>query len=207
MAKYKEQQQRAASIQNALEQESLAQLDSDVAKGGKGNDQPGDREEFTLLPGHMLVESPVSAKVWELNVKEGDSVKAGQLLMVLEAMKMELSVDASCDCVVKQLLVAEGHMVNIGASVAVVAKIYADQDDKNAASSLASLSVDVGAPKQADSIKALSPKAETPRGRGRRDSFSIIGPSTPHASYSENECSSPEKQRQSLRNLGSSFQE
>ena len=53
------------------------------------------------MPGNIL----------DVKVKEGDTVEANQLLLVLEAMKMENSIMASAGGTVKQLLVAEGDTV------------------------------------------------------------------------------------------------
>lgn len=41
-----------------------------------------------------IVESPINANVWKVLVKDGDVVKAGQSLVILEAMKMEVHVKA-----------------------------------------------------------------------------------------------------------------
>ena len=49
-----------------------------------------------------------------INVKEGDTVAAGQTLLVLEAMKMENNIDAERGGVVKQILVAAGATVMEG---------------------------------------------------------------------------------------------
>ena len=60
------------------------------------------------------VTSPLPGNILNLNVKEGDAVKAGQLLVLIEAMKMENEVLAPCDGVVKQIAVAKGQMVATG---------------------------------------------------------------------------------------------
>jgi biotin carboxyl carrier protein len=51
-------------------------------------------------------------KVVKINVKEGDEVKEGQIMMVVEAMKMENNIVASGEARVKKILVAEGQMVD-----------------------------------------------------------------------------------------------
>ncbi|RFN54669.1 urea carboxylase [Fusarium flagelliforme] len=45
-------------------------------------------------PNMEIVESPINANVWKVLVKDGDVVKAGQSLVILEAMKMEVHVKA-----------------------------------------------------------------------------------------------------------------
>ncbi len=64
--------------------------------------------------------APMPGKIVELRVDEGDTVHAGQVLMIMEAMKMEHSVTAPQDGNVAQLLVAAGDQVDADALLAVV---------------------------------------------------------------------------------------
>jgi biotin carboxyl carrier protein len=59
-------------------------------------------------------------KVLSVMVKEGQSVERGQLLLVLEAMKMEHRIDAPWAGTVKTLNVAEGDQVANGAMLVVL---------------------------------------------------------------------------------------
>jgi 3-methylcrotonyl-CoA carboxylase alpha subunit len=54
------------------------------------------------------------ATVVKLHVAPGDEVKAGQLLLVLEAMKMELPVRAASDARVAAVRCREGELVQPG---------------------------------------------------------------------------------------------
>ena len=56
--------------------------------------------------------SPMPGKVVKINVKEGDSVEEGQVMMVVEAMKMENNIVASGKAKVKRIFVEEGQMVD-----------------------------------------------------------------------------------------------
>jgi acetyl-CoA carboxylase biotin carboxylase subunit len=56
--------------------------------------------------------SPMPGKVIKINVKEGDEVKKGTTLMIVEAMKMENHIAAPHDGVVEQINVKVGEMVN-----------------------------------------------------------------------------------------------
>ena len=58
------------------------------------------------------VPSPMPGTILSVNVSAGQAVKAGDVLMVLEAMKMENDITAPCDGTVKQLLVSKGSTVN-----------------------------------------------------------------------------------------------
>ena len=50
-------------------------------------------------------------------VKAGDTVKQGQTVCLLEAMKMMSEVKAPCDCVVEAVLVPDGTLVSFGESL------------------------------------------------------------------------------------------
>jgi len=56
--------------------------------------------------------SPMPGKVVKINVKEGDTVNEGTIMMVVEAMKMENNIVAPGQAKVKKILVAEGQMVD-----------------------------------------------------------------------------------------------
>lgn len=62
--------------------------------------------EGTTIP------SPMPGTILNVNVSVGQAVKAGDVLMILEAMKMENDISAPCDGTVKQILVSKGSTVN-----------------------------------------------------------------------------------------------
>ena len=55
--------------------------------------------------------APMPGMIIDLKVKEGDHVKAGDPLLILEAMKMENVIKASGDSIVKSLKVKKGESV------------------------------------------------------------------------------------------------
>jgi len=55
--------------------------------------------------------APMPGQVRAVNVGEGDTVTKGQTLLVLEAMKMEIRIQAPQDGTVKKLLVQQGQTV------------------------------------------------------------------------------------------------
>ena len=61
------------------------------------------------------VTAPMPGKVLKVIVKQGDRVEAGQALVVIEAMKMETTLNAESDAIVKAVCVAPGQMVDHGA--------------------------------------------------------------------------------------------
>lgn len=58
------------------------------------------------------VPSPMPGTILSVNVNVGQAVKTGDVLLVLEAMKMENDIVAPCDGTIKQLLVSKGSTVN-----------------------------------------------------------------------------------------------
>ena len=75
--------------------------------------------------------APMPGKVASLNVTRGDRVEAGALLLVLEAMKMELRITAPVAGIVSELPVEAGQQVANGALLAVVSDDDADDADKD----------------------------------------------------------------------------
>jgi len=58
--------------------------------------------------------SPITGKIIRFKVKEGDEVKAGQELVIIEAMKMENCIRSDHNVVVKEIKFQEGEAVGIG---------------------------------------------------------------------------------------------
>ena len=66
------------------------------------------------------VVSPMPGTILKVNVSQGQAVKAGDVLLVLEAMKMENDIVAPVDGVVKQLLVQKGSTVDTDQTLAII---------------------------------------------------------------------------------------
>ena len=67
------------------------------------------------------VNSPMPGTILRVEVKDGDAVKEGQLLVVLEAMKMENEILAPKDGTVAQVVVSKGSHVETGSPLIVLA--------------------------------------------------------------------------------------
>lgn len=55
------------------------------------------------------VETQVPGNVWKVLVKQGDTVKAGDVLFILEVMKTEVAHNATDDGTVTQVNIEEGQ--------------------------------------------------------------------------------------------------
>ena len=66
------------------------------------------------------VSSPLPGVILDVCVKEGDAVKRGQTVMVLEAMKMENAIEATADGTVTAIKVGKGDSVLAGAPLVII---------------------------------------------------------------------------------------
>jgi acetyl/propionyl-CoA carboxylase alpha subunit len=71
------------------------------------------------------ITAPMPGKVVKVPVREGQRVEAGEVLVVLEAMKMETALHAESAAVVKQIQAAVGQMVDHGAVLVVLSPVPA----------------------------------------------------------------------------------
>ena len=63
------------------------------------------------IAGLSKVEAPLPGVIVKINIKEGNTVKKGQVIMIMEAMKMENNILAEKDGVVNKIHVSEGESV------------------------------------------------------------------------------------------------
>ena len=80
------------------------------------NDELNDSRDYScndVKNSDMTYYSPMPGKVIKVNVKEGDEVKEGDVLCVVEAMKMENNIKAMTSAKVAKVLVNEGDKVDV----------------------------------------------------------------------------------------------
>ncbi len=68
----------------------------------------------TTQEGSSTIPAPLPGLILEVMVREGDTVKAGQSLLVMEAMKMENQIQAPFDGTVKKVFVQKGANISEG---------------------------------------------------------------------------------------------
>jgi urea carboxylase len=89
---------------------------------GYAADLPAAHDESAedIQPGCVAVASPVSGSVWKISSAPGQAVKAGDTLVLVESMKMELPVTAPVDGIVTQLRCTEGRAVLVAQTLVVM---------------------------------------------------------------------------------------
>jgi urea carboxylase len=76
-----------------------------------------------LQEGEIAVDSEIAGSLWQVRVLPGDRVQAGDMLLIIESMKMEISVYAPCAGIIGEIHVAPGSPVCAGQRVAVIKPI------------------------------------------------------------------------------------
>lgn len=83
--------------------------------------QPDDKPVQKPAGAGRQITSPLPGVIIEVSVKEGQTVKAGQKVAIIEAMKMENEISASNDGTVTAIHVAKGDSVLEGAPIVTIA--------------------------------------------------------------------------------------
>jgi biotin carboxyl carrier protein len=89
-------QTKATETQATFQSVSKAEASSPAAKGSK------------------VISAPMPGTILDVKVKEGDRVKRGDVVVILEAMKMENEIMAPEEGVIASIHVSKGSSVNTG---------------------------------------------------------------------------------------------
>lgn len=76
--------------------------------------------ENEIPEGHSVVSTHVPGNIWKVEIEEGQCVKKGDTLIVVESMKMEIEICAKTDGIVSQLLVGEGSPVRSAQNLCII---------------------------------------------------------------------------------------
>ena len=66
------------------------------------------------VTGKGVIAAPMQGMILSIKVKVGDTVKTGDVLLVLEAMKMDTEIPAPRDGIIKEIFVSQGQNVKRG---------------------------------------------------------------------------------------------
>jgi len=89
------------------------------AGGAAAPKKRGERKSSSGGGADELV-SPLQGNMWKVLVKQGDTVEEGQLLCIIEAMKMENEITAHKAGVIEELPIKEGEPIQAGAPIATI---------------------------------------------------------------------------------------
>lgn len=91
-----------------------------AAAGGAKPRPKRERKSGGSGGGGDTLPSPLQGNVWKVMVKQGDTVEEGQLITIIEAMKMENEIYAHKAGTIAELPIAEGGSVSTGDTIAVI---------------------------------------------------------------------------------------
>ena len=66
------------------------------------------------------VEAQITGNIWKIEMQNGDAISEGDVILIMESMKMEIPVEAPCGGKLAEIKVAEGDAVEEGAILAVI---------------------------------------------------------------------------------------
>ena len=81
---------------------------------------PAPKAAAAVSEGSTKVVSPMPGTIMGINVKPGDTVKKGTVLLILEAMKMQNEIMAAGDGTVTSVLVVNGEVASTGQLLVVI---------------------------------------------------------------------------------------
>ena len=91
-----------------------------VGGAGAGPAPARKQREKRAGGGADTLPSPIQGNMWKVLVKQGDTVEEGQLLCIIEAMKMENEITAHKAGKIAELPIAEGKPIGTGDTIAVI---------------------------------------------------------------------------------------
>jgi acetyl-CoA/propionyl-CoA carboxylase, biotin carboxylase, biotin carboxyl carrier protein len=90
------------------------------ASTGPAAPKRASRAKSSSAGGPDTIESPLQGNMWKVLVKQGDTVAEGQILCIIEAMKMENEITAHKAGTIAELPITEGEPINAGAPIATI---------------------------------------------------------------------------------------
>ncbi len=96
------------------------------AAGGAAPRKPRERKKGGSAVGGDTLPSPLQGNMWRVKVRQGDTVEEGQLLCIIEAMKMENEITAHKAGIVAELPISEGAAIAAGDPIATIRSAAAE---------------------------------------------------------------------------------
>ncbi|WP_298834342.1 biotin/lipoyl-containing protein [uncultured Campylobacter sp.] len=105
--------------QNVLVNGDRYDVSFDTSAPAKPQVQAAPESKASVADGNE-VKATLPSNVFKILIKEGDAVKAGQNVIVLEAMKMEINIESPRDGVIDKILIAQGDTVDADQVLAIL---------------------------------------------------------------------------------------
>lgn len=105
---------------SSVQKTTAPAVSTPVSKAAPAPAPKVEKKEVVVSAGQEVVEAPMPGNIWKIEVKEGDKVKAGDILLILEAMKMENEILAPRDGIVASINTTQGATVNTGDKLVVL---------------------------------------------------------------------------------------
>jgi urea carboxylase len=115
IAAFKEARQRAFD-----EERERWKASGQLQYSSESDDDAASAVSASVPKGARAVESHVSGSIWKIAAEPGTKVEAGAPLVVVESMKMEVTVEAPCAGTVAEVLCREGKPVSAGQAVVIL---------------------------------------------------------------------------------------
>ncbi len=106
----------------AFENERLMWIEKGLDKFNVQVEVVETKNEIVLEEDEEAIESIMAGNIWKIEVNVGDFVKAGDVLVVLESMKMEVDVETNISGTVSKILFKEGDNIDAGDVLVVIKK-------------------------------------------------------------------------------------
>jgi acetyl-CoA/propionyl-CoA carboxylase biotin carboxyl carrier protein len=94
-------------------------MNGTATTGGRAASKRAQRKASSA-GGPDTLPSPLQGNMWKVLVKQGDTVEEGQLLCIIEAMRMENEITAHKGGTIAELPIAEGEPIQAGAPIATI---------------------------------------------------------------------------------------
>ena len=122
--------QEFASI-NAFKAKQKAAYDAErehwIATGQAHYSQEAEAEQtapiLELAAGQVLAKTHVAGNLWQIKVAEGDEIKVGDVLVIVESMKMEIAITAQSSGKILQINCTEGNPVAAGQALLLIEEL------------------------------------------------------------------------------------
>ena len=110
--------------QTAFNAERERWIASGQANYSQESEQDNASDQALIIPtGHVVAKSHVAGNLWQIKVGEGNIVAEGDVLVIIESMKMEIAVTATCSGKIARLICAEASPVAAGQALLLIEEL------------------------------------------------------------------------------------